>query len=147
MGKNIEIGKAFENALFSGDREGLRKVFHPDAVYEVLGSPPTGGRFEGRDRVIASFENRATGLGPGFEYEQFSRHWYEDEAHGKVFVEIHERSWLPAHPDDILEVRTCSVMTIAAGQIISLIDYTDSQAYAEFKARHESEIPKFAGQS
>ena len=144
MGRNMEVGKAFESALFSGDREGLRKIFHPDAVYEVLGTPPTGGRFEGRDRIIASFENRETGLGPGFEYEQISRDWYEDEANEKVFVEIHEKSWLPAHPEDILVVRTCAVMTFSGGQITSLIDYTDSQAYAEFKARHEAEIPKFS---
>ena len=46
-------------------------------------------------RGIAAFENRETGLGPGFEFEQISRDWFEDEANDKVFVEIHEKSWLP----------------------------------------------------
>lgn len=144
MGRCIDIGKAFEKALFSGDVEGLRNVLHPDMTYEMSGQPPIGGRFEGRERVIESFEKREVGLGPGFEYQELAREWYEDEAHGKVFVEIHERSWLPDHPEDVLEVRTCSVLTIKDEQIVSIIDYTDSEAYAAFKSRHEAEIPKFA---
>ena len=46
-------------------------------------------------------------LGPGFEYEQISRDWFEDEANGKVFVEIYEKSWLAKYPDDLLIVLTC----------------------------------------
>ncbi len=145
MGKYMDIAKAFEAALFSGDQEGIRQTMHPDMAYEMLGRPPLGGRFEGRERVIASFENREVGLGPGFEYQQISREWFEDEANGKVFVEIYEKSWLAKHPDDLLIVRTCSVLSFRDGKIISIIDYTDSQAYAEFKERHEGEIPKFAG--
>ncbi len=144
MGRFIDIGKAFETAMFAGDKAGMIKVLHPDLVYEMLGQPPIGGRFEGREAVMASFENRETGLGPGFEYEQLSRDWYEDPSSGKVFVEIHEKSWLADYPEDILQVRTCSVLTISGDQIISIIDYTDSEAYAEFKARHEKDIPKFS---
>jgi len=145
MARYIDIGKAFEAALFSGDEAGMHKVLHENVVYEMSGFPPIGGRFEGRDRVIESFENRAVGLGPGFEYEELSRNWYEDPANGKVFVEIHEKSWLAAHPDDRLIVRTCSVLTVEGDQIVSIIDYTDSQAYSEFKDRHAADIPKFAG--
>lgn len=144
MGRFIDMGKAFEAALFSGDQEGIRQTMHPDISYEMLGRPPLGGRFEGRENVIASFENRLVGLGPGFEYEQISRDWFEDEANGKVFVEIYEKSWLAQYPDDLLIVRTCSVLSFQDGKIISIIDYTDSQAYAQFKERHEGEIPKFA---
>ncbi len=145
MGKYIDIGKAFEAALFSGDMEGLRRVLHTDMSYEMSGFPPIGGRFEGRERVIESFENREVGLGPGFEYEGLGRDWFEDAANGKVFVEIYEKSWLAQHPDDVLVVRTCSVLSFEGDQIISIIDYTDSQAYSEFKERHAAEIPKFAG--
>lgn len=144
MGRFIEIGKAFETAMYAGDKGGMNKVLHPDLVYEMLGHPPLGGRFEGRERVIASFENRETGLGPGFEYEELSREWYEDPTNGKVFVEIHEKSWLADYPEDILQVRTCSVLTFSGDQIISIIDYTDSEAYAEFKLLHEKDIRKFA---
>ena len=144
MGKFIEVGKAFETALFSGDTAGLQKVLHKNVFYEMSGFPPIGGRFDGRDNVIQSFEDRAVGLGPGFEYEQLARDWFEDSANGKVFVEIHEKSWLAAHPDDVLIVRTCSVLTVVGDQITSIIDYTDSQAYSEFKDRHAADIPKFA---
>ena len=145
MGKFIDIGRAFEKALFTGDIAGLQKVLHKDMFYEMSGFPPIGGRFDGRDNVIQSFENRAVGLGPGFEFEELSRNWYEDPANGKVFVEIHEKSWLAAHPNDVLNIRTCSVLTVVGDQITSIIDYTDSQAYIEFKQRHANHIPKFAG--
>ena len=145
MGKLIEIGKAFESAMFSGDQEGMKKVLHKNLTYEMLGQPPIGGHFEGRDRVIASFENREVGLVPGFEYQQIGRSWHEAPATGKVFVEIHEKSWLADYPDDILEVKTCSVLTIAGDQIVSIIDYTDSEAYAGFLQRHREHIPKFNG--
>ncbi len=144
MGRPTELGRAFEKALFSGDKPGMEAVLHPGLVYETSGTPPIGGRFEGRDRVINAFETRETGLGAGFEYEEISREWFEDAAHGKVFVEIHEKSWLPVAPDDVMVVRTCSVLTIKDDKIVSIIDYTDSQIYSEFKARHEDQIPKFA---
>jgi ketosteroid isomerase-like protein len=145
MGKYIDIGQAFEAALFSGDQEDMQRVLHPDLTYEMSGFSPIGGRFEGRERVIAAFENREVGLGPGFEYQQISREWFEDQANGKVFVEIYEKSWLAKHPDDLLIVRTCSVLTFEGDRIISIIDYTDSQAYSEFLERHRADIPKFAG--
>lgn len=144
MGRPIELGKAFEKALFAGDMAGMEAVLHPDLVYEMSGTPPIGGRFEGRDRVIRAFENREVGLGAGFDYQEISRDWFEDTANGKVFVEIYEKSWLPAAPDDVMVVRTCSVLTIEGDKIISIIDYTDSQIYSEFMARHEQQIPKFA---
>ena len=61
MGKYIDIGRAFEKALFSGDEAGIQKVLHTDVVYEMSGFPPIGGRFEGRDRVLESFEKREVG--------------------------------------------------------------------------------------
>lgn len=73
--------------------------------------PPIGGRFEGREWVIESFDNRKTSLSPGFEYQELAHNWFEDETGRKVLAEFHERSWLPGHPDDVLEVRTCSVLT------------------------------------
>ena len=60
-------------------------------------------------------------------------------------MEIYEKSWLAAYPEDLLIVRTCSALTIEGDQIVSIIDYTDSQAYSEFKERHAADIPKFAG--
>ncbi len=145
MGKYIDIGKAFETAMFAGDVDGMNKVLHVDMVYEMSGFPPIGGRFEGREQVLAAFENREVGLGAGFEYEQISRNWNEDLTNGKVFVEIHEKSWLAVNPEDLLIVRTCSVLTIEGDQIVSIIDYTDSQAYSEFKDRNAADIPKFTG--
>jgi ketosteroid isomerase-like protein len=62
----------------------------------------------------------------------------------RAIAEIHERSWLPSAPDDVLEVRTCSVATVEDGVITSLIDYADSAAYEHFLARHLDDLPKFS---
>ena len=145
MGKLIDVGQAFETAMYSGDKAGMEKVLHESLTYEMLGQPPIGGVFEGRDRVMESFENREAGLGPGFEYQQIGWNWHEAPDSGKVFVEIHEKSWLADFPDDILEVKTCSTLTIVGDQIVSIIDYTDSEAYAGFLERHREHIPKFNG--
>ncbi len=48
-----EYAAAFERAYASDDWSELGAFFTEDAVYEVPGGPPFGGRAEGRDAVVA----------------------------------------------------------------------------------------------
>lgn len=47
---------AFEKAFESDDWSVVEPFFTEDAVYEVSAAPPFGGRFEGREAVLAFFK-------------------------------------------------------------------------------------------
>lgn len=138
----LEIAKAYEQALFAGDRAGVGARFTDDVVYWVAGSPPIGGEWRGRERVLDALWNREPGLGPAdWGSEDVWRDWYEAEE--RVIVEIRERSWLKSHPDDVMDQRTCVVLTFRGERICDMRDYTDSHMYEEFVARHRDDLPKF----
>ena len=59
-------------------------------------------------------------------------------------MEIRERSWLKSAPADVLDQRTCVVIRFRGGLIAEMRDYTDSEPYEGFVARHRAELPKFA---
>jgi len=144
MSSLLEIAKAYEAALFAGDREGVERRFTDDVSYWVAGDPPIGGEWRGRDRVLAALWNREPGLGAAaWGYEDIWREWYE--ADGRVVVEIRERSWLESAPEDVMDQRTCVVLRFRGEQICEMRDYTDAHVYEEFLRRHRSELPKFAG--
>lgn len=48
---------AFEKAVESDDWSLVEPFFTEDAVYEVPFGPPLGGRFEGRDAILAYFKD------------------------------------------------------------------------------------------
>jgi ketosteroid isomerase-like protein len=139
----LAVLETFETALFAG--EDIRPFFAEDAAYEVTGTPPLGGRFEGREAIVDSFERRLTGLGPGMEGEDVERVKFATADGSRAIAEIYERSWLPESPDDVLEVRTCSVAIVEDGVITRLIDYTDSSAYEAFLSRNRDRLSKFSG--
>lgn len=139
----LAVLNAFEQALFAG--EDIRPFFHQNAVYEVTGQPPLGGRFVGPQSIHRCFEKRLVGLGPGMQGNDLSRVKFESADGTKAIAQIHEKSWLEAFPQDVLEVKTCSVATLENDKIISLIDYTDSAAYRAFLHRFKDHLPKFMG--
>jgi hypothetical protein len=53
---------AFEKAYASDDWSQVETFFHEDAVYEVGLAPPMGGRFEGRDAILAYFKTVLDGF-------------------------------------------------------------------------------------
>jgi len=146
MSDRLTIAHAYEDALFAGRMDDVGGYFTDDVVYWVAGEPPLGGTWHGRDAVVRAFENREFGLGAAdWGYEQLERTWYAAEE--RVIVEIHERSWLTTHPEDVMDVRTCAVIRFRGDHICEMRDYTDAQAYAGFLARHRADLPKFAGPS
>jgi ketosteroid isomerase-like protein len=141
----MEIAKAYEKALFAGDRVGVGARFTDDVVYWVAGVPRIGGEWRGREAVLDALWNRAPGLGAAdWGSEEVWRVWYEAE--DRVIVEIREKSWLKSAPTDVMDQRTCVVIKFKEDRICELRDYTDSHIYEEFLKRHKSELPKFASQ-
>lgn len=144
MTGRLALAHAYETALFAGRMDEVGGYFTDDVAYWVAGAPPLGGTWRGREAVLRAFANREFGLGAAdWGYEELERTWYEAEE--RVIVEIHERSWLPAFPDDVLDVRTCVVIRFRGDRIALMRDYTDAQAYAGFLERHRAHLPKFAG--
>jgi len=142
MSARLEIAQAYEKALFAGDREAVGRRFTEDVVYWVAGSPPIGGEWRGRERVLDALWNRESGLGAAdWGYEDIWREWHEAEE--RVIVEIRERSWLRSSPGDVMDQRTCVVIRFQGDRICEMRDYTDSHVYEEFVERHRAELPKF----
>jgi ketosteroid isomerase-like protein len=138
----MEIAKAYEKALFAGDRAGVGARFTDDVVYWVAGVPRIGGEWRGREAVLDALWNREPGLGAAdWGSEEVWRVWYEAE--DRVIVEIREKSWLKSAPTDVMDQRTCVVIRFEEDRICELRDYTDSHIYEEFLERHRSELPKF----
>ena len=140
----LETARAYEKALFAGDRAGVGARFTDDIVDWVAGAPPLGGEWRGRERVLDALWNREPGLGAAdWGSEDVWRDWYE--ADERVIVEIRERSWLKSAPDDVMDQRTCVVIRFRGDRICEMRDYTDSHLYEAFLARHRAALPKFSG--
>ena len=142
MSRRMEIAKAYEKALFAGQRDEVGSYFTDDIVYWVAGTPRIGGEWRGREAVLNALWNREPGLGAAdWGSEDVWRDWYE--ADERVIVEIRECSWLKSAPKDIMDQRTCVVIKFRGEQICEMRDYTDSHVYEEFLKRHRKELPKF----
>ena len=142
MSRRMEIAKAYEKALFAGQRDEVGSYFTDDIVYWVAGTLRIGGEWRGREAVLNALWNREPGLGAAdWGSEDVWRDWYE--ADERVIVEIRERSWLKSAPKDIMDQRTCVVIKFRGEQICEMRDYTDSHVYEEFLKRHRKELPKF----
>jgi ketosteroid isomerase-like protein len=143
MQKLDEIAKLYHAALMAGRMDEVAGYLTDDVVYWVAGRPPIGGEWHGREAVIGAFANREFGLGPAdWAGEDVWRDWYD--AAGRVIVEIRERSWLRSAPDDVIDQRTCVILRFRDDRICEMRDYTDSQLYEAFVARHRAQLPKFA---
>jgi len=141
----MEIAKAYEKALFAGQRDEVGSYFTDDIVYWVAGQSRIGGEWRGREAVLDALWNREPGLGAAdWGYEDVWRDWYD--ADERVIVEIRERSWLKSAPTDVMDQRTCVVIRFRGERICEMRDYTDSHVYEEFLKRHRKELPKFARQ-
>jgi len=142
MSRRMEIAKAYEKALFAGQRDEVGSYFTDDIVYWVAGQSRIGGEWRGREAVLDALWNREPGLGAAdWGYEDVWRDWYD--ADERVIVEIRERSWLKSAPTDVMDQRTCVVMRFRGDQISEMRDYTDCHIYEEFVKRHRAELPKF----
>ena len=143
MSERMKVARAYEKALFAGNRAEVGSYFTDDIVYWVAGAPRIGGEWRGREAVLDALLNREPGLGAAdWGSEDVWRAWYDAEE--RVIVEIRERSWLKSHPQDVMDQRTCVVIKFRGDRITEMRDYTDTHLYEEFAKRRRSELPKFA---
>ncbi len=63
----IEFAAAFEKSFVDDDWSRLEDFLTEDAVYEVTGGPPLGGRWEGRNAVLAQLKASCDGLDRRFD--------------------------------------------------------------------------------
>ncbi len=142
MSRRMDVAKAYEKALFAGNRAETGSYFTDDIVYWVAGAPRIGGEWRGREAVLDALWNREPGLGAAdWGYEDVWRDWYEAE--DRVIVELRERSWLKSDPKDVMDQRTCCILKFRSDRISEIRDYTDSHIYEEYLKRHRDELPKF----
>ncbi len=142
MTERQRIARAYEAAMFAGRMDEVASYFTDDIEYWVAGDPPIGGTWTGKAAVLRAFERREPGLGPAdWGTEDVERVWYD--ADDRVIVEIRERSWLRAAPEDVLDQRTCVVIRFRDGLICGMRDYTDAGVYARFAQRHREDLERF----
>ena len=142
MSERMKIAKAYEKALFAGNRGEVGSHFTDDIVYWVAGAPRIGGEWRGREAVLDALWNREPGLGAAdWGSEDLWRDWYD--ADDRVIVEIRERSWLKSQSKDVIDQRTCVVIKFRGNKICEMRDYTDTHIYEEFARRHRADLPKF----
>jgi len=63
----LEYAGAFEQSLADDDWSRLEPFFALDAVYSATGGPPLGGRWEGRERVLAQLRESVNQLDRRFD--------------------------------------------------------------------------------
>src|SRR3989441_12270056 len=97
MSRRMDVAKAYEKALFAGNRTETGSFFTDDIVYWVAGARRIGGEWRGREAVLDALWDREAGLGTaGWGSEDVWRDWYE--ADGRGIGEPRERAWVKADP-------------------------------------------------
>ena len=73
MADNVQTAKSAYDAFSSGDMDTLKEMFAEDAVWVSSDELPLGGTTEGRDQIIANFE-------------QLPSYWSEFSVEPKEFI-------------------------------------------------------------
>src|SRR5207248_976951 len=77
MSRRLDVARAYEKALFAGNRAETGRYFTDDIVYWVAGAPRIGGEWRGREAVLDALWNREPGLGAAdWGSEDLQRDWY-----------------------------------------------------------------------
>jgi ketosteroid isomerase-like protein len=123
--ENVEIVRRSTEVWNAGDLEGLRELFHPDAVLHVPEGFPEQGPFVGADEVINQYRR----LG-----EDFSEHHLEStdmEASGD-YVIVQYRWTIRADRSGIgAELRYAGTFRLRDGKIVEVRYYWDHTAAIE----------------
>jgi len=122
---NIAVAEAFYRALEVGDFEALADLHADDVVFNLLGSTPVSGRWEGKaecfgplvaDMVVGKLEP---------ETIQFSRQWRIMCADEKRVVGLMKGGGRAKNGHDYMQTY-CQIMTITDGQIVELHELFDT---------------------
>jgi len=81
-----EYAAAFEKAFASEDFAVIEPYFTEDAVYDIPGGPPFGGRHEGRDAVVGYLKQSVDGFDRRFESRELELLEGPTERDGEVWI-------------------------------------------------------------
>lgn len=96
---------AFEEAFRSDDWSQVGPFFADDAVYvSPLGPPPLGGRFEGREAVVAYLKDVLDRFDRRFETREIELLEGPRETDGRVWVRGRARYRAPGVPELVFEL-------------------------------------------
>lgn len=122
---NIALAEAYYRALERGDFEALADLHHDDVAFNLLGSTPVSGRWEGKAECFGPLvEEMVVGkLVP--ETIQFSREWRIMCADENCVVGIMRGGGMGKNGHEYLQTY-CQVMTIRDGKIAELHEFFDT---------------------
>jgi SnoaL-like domain len=123
---------AFEEAYKSNDWSGVEPFFTEDAVYEVKLGLPLGGRFAGRDAILAYFGRVLDGFDRRFASREVTLLEGPREAQDSVWIRGSARYTAPGLPD--LEFALEETAWFEGGRIRRLEDRYDEEAQRTLEA-------------
>lgn len=128
---------AFEKAYETDDWSEVAACFADDAVYEVPLDPPLGGRFQGRDAILAYFKRVLDGFDRRFETRQLELLEGPTQTGNQVWLRGRARYSAAGVPELVLELE--EIATFAGERIVRLEDRYDPKvgpAVAAYLAEH-----------
>jgi hypothetical protein len=117
---------AFEKAVASDDWSHVEPFFTEDAVYEARLPAPYGGRFEGRDAILAYFKSVLDGFDRRFATREIGLVEGPQDRDGAVWLRGWARYTAPGLPDFRFELEETA--WFADGRIRRLEDRYDEEA-------------------
>ena len=128
----VAYAAAFEKAYETDDWSEVGSFFAADAVYEVPLEPPLGGRFEGRDAILAYFKRVLDGFDRRFESREIELLEGPVERGDRVWLRGTARYRASGVPDLVLELEETA--TFAGDLIVRLEDSYDPDALPALEA-------------
>jgi len=116
---------AFEKSFESDDWSGVRAFFAPDAVYDAGSDRFLGGRFEGRDAIVAYFKSVLDGFDRRFETRELALLEGPTESGDSVRIRGSATYRSPGVPDLVLVLD--EIVTFDGDLIVRLEDRYDDE--------------------
>ena len=123
--KNIELAEAYYQALERGDFDALADLHHEDVIFNLVGSTPVSGRWEGKAECFGPLvaDGVVGKLDP--DTVQFSRQWRIMCADDDRVVGLMRGGGMAKNGHEYLQTY-CQIMTIRDGKIAELHEFFDT---------------------
>jgi ketosteroid isomerase-like protein len=123
--ENIKLAERFYQSLERGDFEALADLHHDDVIFNLVGSTPVSGRWEGKAECFGPLvaDGVVGKLDP--ETVQFSRQWRIMSADEDCVVGLMRGGGMAKNGHEYLQTY-CQIMTIRDGKIAELHEFFDT---------------------